>query len=120
MRQIESIIGVQWGQKNPNPRAHRSSGKWGLPSFPLNGGPEGWDFSGTTEHQWSIFFLIYHDRTVQYCVIYVSEVTEVDVYSQYDAHCTNQLGTANKQRITQWTNGYFIKMDLQDLAYQPQ
>ena len=24
---IESIIGVQWGQKNPNPRAHRSSGK---------------------------------------------------------------------------------------------
>ena len=50
-RQIEYIIGVQWGQKNPNPRAHRSSGKRGLPSFPLNGGPEGWDFSGTTEHQ---------------------------------------------------------------------
>ena len=50
-RKIESIIGVQWGQKNPNPRAHRSSGKRGLPSFPLNGGPEGWDFSGTTEHQ---------------------------------------------------------------------
>ena len=49
--QIESIIGVQWGQKNPNPRAHRSSGKLGLPSFSLNGGPEGWDFSGTTEHQ---------------------------------------------------------------------
>ena len=46
--QIESIIGVQWGQKNPNPRAHRPSGKRGLPSFPLNGGPEGWDFSGTT------------------------------------------------------------------------
>ena len=43
--------GVQWGQKNPNPRAHRSSGKRGLPRFPLNGGPEGWDFSGTTEHQ---------------------------------------------------------------------
>ena len=49
--QIESIIGVQWGQKNPNPRAHRSSGKRGLPSFPLNGEPEGWDFSGTTEQQ---------------------------------------------------------------------
>ena len=48
---IESIIGVQWGQKNPNPKAHRSSGKRGLPSFPLNGGPEGWDFSGTTEHR---------------------------------------------------------------------
>ena len=51
VRQIESIIGVQWGQKNPIPRAHRSSGKRGLPSFPLNGGPEGWDFSGTNEHQ---------------------------------------------------------------------
>ena len=51
VRSIESIIGVQWGQKNPNPRAHRSSGKRGLPSFPLNGGPKGWDFSGTTEHQ---------------------------------------------------------------------
>ena len=51
VRKIESIIGVQWGQKNPNPRAHRSSGKRGLRSFPLNGGPEGWDFSGTTEHQ---------------------------------------------------------------------
>ena len=47
----------------------------GLPSFPLNGGPEGWDFSGTTEHQWSILFLIYHDRTVQYCVIFVGDVT---------------------------------------------
>ena len=35
VRKIESIIGVQWGQKNPNPRAHRSSGKRGLPSFPL-------------------------------------------------------------------------------------
>ena len=40
-RKIESIIGVHWGQKNPNPRAHRSSGKRGLPSLPLNGGPEG-------------------------------------------------------------------------------
>ena len=50
-RKIESIIGVQLGQKNPNPRAHRSSGKRGLPSFQLNGGPKGWDLSGTTEHQ---------------------------------------------------------------------
>ena len=33
------------GTENPNPRAHRSSEKRGLPSFPLNGGPEGWDFS---------------------------------------------------------------------------
>ena len=23
----------------------------GLPSFPMSGGPEGWDFSGTTENQ---------------------------------------------------------------------
>ena len=29
-----------------------------------------------------ILFLIYHDRTVQYCVISVGDVTEVDVYSQ--------------------------------------
>ena len=28
------------------------------------------------------FFLRYHDRTVKYCVIYVGDVTEVDVYSQ--------------------------------------
>ena len=83
--QIESIIGVQWGQKNPNPRAHRSSGKRGLPSFPLNGGPEGWDFSEITEHQWSILFLIYHDRTVQYCAIFVGDVTGIDVYSQWRA-----------------------------------
>ena len=55
-RKIESIIGVQWGQKNPNPRAHRSSGKRGLSSFPLNGGTECWDFSGPTEHQRSILF----------------------------------------------------------------
>ena len=37
-----------------------------------------------------------------------------------DARCTNQLETANKQRINQLTNGYFIKMDLQEPAYQPQ
>ena len=41
VRKIESIIGVQWGQKNPDRRAHCSSGKRGLPSFPLNGGAEG-------------------------------------------------------------------------------
>ena len=49
--------------------------------------------------QWTrgpILFLIYHDRTVQYCVIHVSvgDVTEVDVYN--DACCTNQLEKANK------------------------
>ena len=31
-----------------------------------------------------------------------------------------QLEKANEQRIKQLTNGYFIKIDLQDLAYQPQ
>ena len=36
------------------------------------------------------------------------------------ARWTNQLETVNKQRIKQWTNGYFIKMDLQEQAYQPQ
>ena len=49
--QIESIIGVQWGQKNPNPRAERTSGKRGLPSFPLERWARGLGFSGTTEHQ---------------------------------------------------------------------
>ena len=33
-RQRESIIGVQWGQGNPNPRVHRSSGKPGFAEFP--------------------------------------------------------------------------------------
>ena len=54
------------GTEKSQPEGPPSSGKRGLPSFPLNGGPEGWDFFGTTEHQWSILFLIYHDRTVQY------------------------------------------------------
>ena len=49
----------------------------------MNGGPESWDFSRITEHQWSILFLIYHDRTVQYCIISVDDVTEVDVYNQW-------------------------------------
>ena len=39
------------GTEKSQPEGHHSSGKGGLPSFPLNGGPEGWDFSGTTEHQ---------------------------------------------------------------------
>ena len=30
----ESIIGVQWGQENPNPRVHCSSGKRGFAEFP--------------------------------------------------------------------------------------
>ena len=90
-----------------------------LAEFPTERWTQGRDFSGTTEHQWLILFLIYHDRTVQYCVISVGDVTEVDVYSQWRA-MYNKLETANKQRIKQWTNGYFIKMDLQELAYHPQ
>ena len=42
------------------------------------------------------------------------------MFTVNDVRCTNQLETAIKQRIKQWTNGYFIKMDLQELAYQPQ
>ena len=42
------------------------------------------------------------------------------MFTVNDARSTNQFETANKQRIKQWTNGYFIKMDLQKLAYQPQ
>ena len=42
------------------------------------------------------------------------------MFTVNDARCTNQLEIANKQRIKQSTNGYFIKMDLQELAYQPQ
>ena len=58
-RKIESNIGVQWGQENPNPRVHRFSGKRGLPRQTrlaecrvshYNGGPEGWDFLVDIEH----------------------------------------------------------------------
>ena len=42
------------------------------------------------------------------------------MFTVNDARCTNKHETANKQRIKQWTNGYFIKMDLQELANQPQ
>ena len=34
------------------------------------------------------------------------------MFTVNDAGCTNQFETAKKQRIKQWTNGYFIKMDL--------
>ena len=80
MRKIEFIIGVQWGQKNPNPRAHRSSGKRGLPSFPLNGGPKGWDFFQEPLNTNDRFFFSY-TTTVRYSTVSVSvgDVTEVDV-----------------------------------------
>ena len=41
------------------------------------------------------------------------------MFTVNDTRCTNQLETATKQRIKQWTNRYFIEMDLQELAYQP-
>ena len=46
----ESIIGVQWFQKNPNPRVHRSVGNSASLVSHWNGGPSGWDFSVPTEH----------------------------------------------------------------------
>ena len=40
------------------------------------------------------------------------------MFTVNDARYTNQFETANKQHNKQWTNGYFIKMDLQELVYQ--
>ena len=40
-----------------------------LAEFSTERWTQGVFFSGTTEHQWSILFLIYHDRTVQYLEI---------------------------------------------------
>ena len=42
------------------------------------------------------------------------------VFTVNDARGMNQLEAANKECIIQLTNGYFIKMGLQELAYQPQ
>ena len=53
----ESIIGVQWFQKYPNPRVHRSVGNSASLVSHWNGGPSGWDFSVPTEHQWWILFI---------------------------------------------------------------
>ena len=58
----ESIIGVQWFQKNPKPWVHRSVGNSASLVSHWNGGPSGWDFSVPTEHQWWILF-ISHTRT---------------------------------------------------------
>ena len=57
----ESIIGVQWFQKNPNPRVHRSVGNSTSLVSHWNGGPSGWDFSVPTEHQWWILFFSHTD-----------------------------------------------------------
>ena len=42
------------------------------------------------------------------------------MFTVNDSRRTNQLETANKQRIKQRTNGYFIEMDIQELVYHPQ
>ena len=67
--QIESIIGVQWGQKYPNPMAHSSSGKRGLPSFPLNGGPEGWGFLEPLNTNDRFFFS--YTTTLRYSTVFI-------------------------------------------------
>ena len=55
----EPIIGVQWFQKNPNPRVHRSVRNSASLVSHWNGGPSGWDFSVPTEHQWWILFILH-------------------------------------------------------------
>ena len=74
------------GDRISNLRAHHSSGKRGLPSFPLNDGPEGWESSGMIDAFSHIPIL--HLGTVGYGTVYyfsvgdVTEVDEVDVYNQ--------------------------------------
>ena len=53
---IDSIIGIQLGQENPYLRAYRSSGKQGLPSFPLSSGSSGWDFLEPLNSNDQLFF----------------------------------------------------------------
>ena len=79
-RQIESIIGVQRGQENPNHRVHRCRRKRGLQSFHWNGRPEGWDFPVDTGYQRSILFLTYHHRIVLRMTTpcFTMEVSEVN------------------------------------------
>ena len=53
----ESIIGVQWFQKNPNPRVHRSVGNSASLVSHCNRGPSGWDFSVPFFLSFSIYCL---------------------------------------------------------------
>ena len=84
MRYIESFIDVQWGQENPNPRAHRSSGEKGLP---LNGGHYGWDFfffsfcSVTID---SFSHIPFSDVLYE---IFADDITEL-MFTFNDARCT--------------------------------
>ena len=50
--------------------------------------------------------------TVQYCVISIDDVTEVDVYIFNYARYTNQLETANKQRIKVISSKWIYKTSL--------
>ena len=94
--QIESIIGVQWGQKNPNPRVHRSSGKRGLPVDPRVG-----IFLEPLNTNDQFFFS--YTVTVRYSTVYLSVTSLRSMFTFNDARCTisNQLETANKQCIKQ-------------------
>ena len=52
----------------------------------MNGGPEGWDFLEPLNTNDRFFFSYtyskFRDRTVRYSIIFVGDVTEVDVYSK--------------------------------------
>ena len=54
----------------------------------------------------------------RYYIIVVGKRHLKLMFTVNDALCTNQLEKAIKQHIKQWTNGYLIKIDLQELAYQ--
>ena len=78
-------------------KAQHSSGKRGLPSFPPNGGPEGWVSSGTTETN-DRFFFSYTISTVLYNIsLFVASLRSM--FTVNDARCTSELETAYKQHI---------------------
>ena len=57
------------GTENPNPRVHRSSGKRGLLSFPLDGGPEGLGFMEPLNSN-NRFFFSYTNKSIFSDVLY--------------------------------------------------
>ena len=75
----ESIIGVQWGQKDPNQRVHHSSGKRGLPSFSLNGRLEVGLFLELLNTNDRLFFSYtnstFSDCMVRYCLTSAGDET---------------------------------------------
>ena len=55
-------------------------------------------------------FFFSYTTTVRYSTVFYLLMTSLrSMFTVNDARCINQLETANKQRIKQWTNGYFIK-----------